>query len=66
MTRRMAKLKRCRATMIENASGGSLKQVLETSVEATAVLTTDGWKGHLSAQKGKWHNVEDSAQGADF
>ncbi len=66
MTRRKAKLKRCRATVIENASGESLKQVLEASVEASAVVTTDGWKGYLSALTGKWHNVEDSAQGANF
>lgn len=66
MTRRKAKLKRCRASVIENASGESLKQVLEASVEASAVVTTDGWKGYLSALTGKWHNVEDSAQGANF
>lgn len=52
--------------MIENASGEALKQVLEASVEASAVVTTDGCKGYLSALTGKWHNVEDSAQGANF
>jgi transposase-like protein len=66
MTRRKARLKRCRDAVIENASGASHMQILETSVEASAVVITDGWKGYFSAQTGKWHNVEQSAEGANF
>lgn len=65
-TRKRGKLKRCRATVIDDASGETLKQALDETIEATAVVTTDGWKGYLSALVDKWHNVEDSAQGANF
>ena len=65
MIRRKAWLKRCRATVIENASGELLKH-RETLLGASAVVTTDGWIGFLIAPSGKWHNVEDSAHGANF
>ena len=66
MTRRNVRLKRCRVAVFENASGESLKQVLETSVGASAVVTTEGWSGYMSVLTGKRHDVEDSDQGANF
>ncbi len=44
-TRTNGKLKRCRATVIENAPGVTLKQAFDETAEATVVVTTDGWKG---------------------
>lgn len=65
-TRKKGKLKRCNARVIDDASGETLKRALEDSVDHTAVVTTDGWKGYLTALSGRWHNVEESAQGANF
>jgi hypothetical protein len=65
MTRRKARLRRCRSSVIENASGESLKQILETTEKPSAVVATDGWIGFLIALSGKWHNVEDSAHGVN-
>jgi hypothetical protein len=49
MRRRKAKMKRYRAAVIESVPRESLKQVLETSIEFLAIVTTDGLRGFLTA-----------------
>jgi hypothetical protein len=65
-TRRKGKLKRCKVKVIEDASRETRKRALEDSVDHTAVVSTDSWKGYLTALSGRWHNVEESNQGANF
>ena len=65
-TRKKGKLKRCRTTVTKDAFGETLKQALDETIASTAVVTTNGWKGYLSALVDKWHNVEVSAEGANF
>lgn len=49
-TRKKGRLKGCRAAVIEDAFGEALTHVLDETIEATAIVTTGGWKRFLGSR----------------
>jgi transposase-like protein len=59
-------IKRAAASLLVDASGDAIKEIIDRIIHPDAVITTDGWRAHLKALRGRWHYVEDSALGKNF
>lgn len=54
---------RCRMSVIDNASAGSLREFLVENVEEGSTVVTDGWPSYRPATKGKYTHQRNVAPG---
>jgi hypothetical protein len=60
------KIKEAKADVIEDCSSASLEGALDKMVEHGSVLTTDGWRGCVSAAHNHLHDAADGNNGENF
>ncbi len=60
--------KRCASCMYDESATAtaSLEGALDKMVEHGSLLTTDGWRGYVSAAHNHWHDLADSNNGENF